>query len=234
MCLAKGKYFFKHFNPRSSNRHFCFVGKKPCYHPGLLASNVRRYLWRNKDGPFRKEFPVSEAPTPDCTSGYSSLTGSRQREVARWNNVGGPILVGGRPIYSSSEAPISRINTEGVVKRIRQITNSSPDPDSEGSDELDGEEVEVVHNSAGHQFSTSPSHPPARIFQSQIIPSTPRTFQPILYTIPTSLPPGSPSSSTTRPALAPAVNPSPIPQPRNSPIVTSQHLQPVASSSRRR
>ncbi|MBW0485594.1 hypothetical protein O181_025309 [Austropuccinia psidii MF-1] len=251
MCLEKGKDLFKHFNPRSSNCHFCYVGKKPCCCPGLPAVNVRRYLWRNNDGPFRKDFPVSEAPTPDYTSGYSNfeygeflyqieylyleiVTGSRKREVARWTNVGGPIPVDGRPIDSISEAPISRINTEGLVKRIRQITNSPPDPDSEGSHELDGEEVEVVHNSAGHQSSTSPSHPPSKIFQSQIIPHTPRDLQPILSTIPTSLPPASPSSSTTRPALAPAVRPSPIPQPRNSPIVTSQHLQPVASSGRRR
>ncbi|MBW0532194.1 hypothetical protein O181_071909 [Austropuccinia psidii MF-1] len=66
------------------------------------------------------------------------------RDVARWINVGGPIAVGGRPIYSSSEVPISRINTEGVVKRIRSIAVSPTDPDAEGSDELDGEEVKVV------------------------------------------------------------------------------------------
>ncbi|MBW0470375.1 hypothetical protein O181_010090 [Austropuccinia psidii MF-1] len=136
-----------------------------------------------------------------------------QRDVARWTNVGGPILVGGRPVYSSSEVHISRSNTEGVVKRIRQIANSPPDPDAEGSDELDGEEVEVVHNSIGHQSSTSPSHPPAKRLQSHIIPSTPRTFHP------TTLPPE---------------RPSPVPQSRNFPIVTSQQLQPVASSSRRR
>ncbi|MBW0552218.1 hypothetical protein O181_091933 [Austropuccinia psidii MF-1] len=57
------------------------------------------------------------------------------RDVARWTNVGGPTPIGGRPIYSSSEVPISRINTEGVVKRIRQIADSPPDPDAEGSDE---------------------------------------------------------------------------------------------------
>ncbi|MBW0461226.1 hypothetical protein O181_000941 [Austropuccinia psidii MF-1] len=108
------------------------------------------------------------------------------------------------------EVPTSRINTQGVVKRIRQIADSPPDPDAEGSDKLDGEEVEVVHNSIGHQFSTLSSHPPAKRFQSHIIPSTPRTFQPTLATIPTSLPPASPSSSTARPALIPEVRPSPV------------------------
>ncbi|MBW0514411.1 hypothetical protein O181_054126 [Austropuccinia psidii MF-1] len=126
--LAKGKDCFQHFNPKSSKCHFCFVGKKPCHHPGSAASNVRSYLWSKKDGPFGKEFPAPEGPTPDATSGYSDLTGSRQRDVARWTNVGGSIPVGGRPIYLSSELPISRIKTEGVVKRIRRTTNSTPDP----------------------------------------------------------------------------------------------------------
>ncbi|MBW0517527.1 hypothetical protein O181_057242 [Austropuccinia psidii MF-1] len=67
-----------------------------------------------------------------------------------------------------------------------------------------------------------------------VLPSTPRNFQPTLATIPTSLPPASLSSSHTRPAIIPAVRPSPIQQSRASPIVTSQHLQPEASSSRRR
>ncbi|MBW0555397.1 hypothetical protein O181_095112 [Austropuccinia psidii MF-1] len=188
-CLMKGKECFQHFNTKSSKCHFCFVGKMPCCCPGMPASNVRRYLQRKKDGPFGKDFPVSEAPTPD-------VTGSKQREVARWTNVGGPIPIGGRPIYSSSEVPISRINTEGVVKRIRQIVDSPTDPDAESSDELDGEEFEVVLNSAGHQYITSPSQPPSKRLQSQVIPSNLRNFQPVLSTIP----PPSPIPSTARSA----------------------------------
>ncbi|MBW0575749.1 hypothetical protein O181_115464, partial [Austropuccinia psidii MF-1] len=124
-------------------------------------------------------------------------------------NVGGPIPVGGRPIYSSSEVPISRINTEGIVKRIRLISNSPPDPDAEGSDELDASCQEIPKS----------NHP-----------QYPQNFQSTLSTIV----PASPHSSHTRPALSSAVRPSPIQQPSNSPIVTSQQLQPVASTSRRR
>ncbi|MBW0522022.1 hypothetical protein O181_061737 [Austropuccinia psidii MF-1] len=153
---------------------------------------------------------------------------------ARWTNVGGPIPVGGRPIYSSSEVPISRINTRGVVKRIRRIPDSPPDPDAEGSDELDGEEAEVVPHFVGHQSSSSSSQPLTNRFQSPVIPSTPRTFQPTLATVPTSLPPTSPSPSHARPALTQALRPSPIQKPKNSPIITYQQLQPMASSSRRR
>ncbi|MBW0498377.1 hypothetical protein O181_038092 [Austropuccinia psidii MF-1] len=70
-CLAREKDGFQHFNPKSSKCHFCFVGKQPCCCPGSEASNVRRYLWSKKDGPFGNELPVSEGPTPDATSGYS-------------------------------------------------------------------------------------------------------------------------------------------------------------------
>ncbi|MBW0475945.1 hypothetical protein O181_015660 [Austropuccinia psidii MF-1] len=73
-----------------------------------------------------------------------------------------------------------------------------------------------------------------KVVMNWMVKKTPRAFQPTLATIPTSLPPASPSSSTTRPALIPEVRPSPIHKSRNSPIVTSQQLQPVASSSRRR
>ncbi|MBW0574127.1 hypothetical protein O181_113842 [Austropuccinia psidii MF-1] len=104
------------------------------------------------------------------------VTGSRQGDVARCTNVGGPVPVGGRPIYSSSEVRISRINTEGVVKRIRRIADSPTDPDAEGSDELDGEEVVVVPHSVDDQSSTSFSQPLSNRFQSQFIPSTPRAF----------------------------------------------------------
>ncbi|MBW0463344.1 hypothetical protein O181_003059 [Austropuccinia psidii MF-1] len=224
-CLAKGKDCLQDFNPKSSKCNFCFFGKKACCHPGSAASNVRRYLWSKKDVPFGKEFPVSEGPTPDVTPGYS---------YSRWTNFGGSIPIGGSPIYSSSEVPISRINTERVVKRIRRISDPPPDPDAEGSDELDGEEVEVVNNPVGHQSRTSPSQPPEKRFKSCLIASTPKTFQPTLSAIPTSLLHSSPSSSHTRPAINPEVRPSPIQQSRASPIVTSQQLQPEASSSRRR
>ncbi|MBW0547332.1 hypothetical protein O181_087047 [Austropuccinia psidii MF-1] len=167
-CLAKGKECFEPYNPRSSKCHYCFVGKKPCHQTGKKASNVMRYLW---------------------------MTGSRQRDVARWTDVGGPI-------YSSSEIPISRIKNEGIVKGIRRISDTPPGPDAE---------------------------PPDKKFQIQVIPSTPRNLQPTLATTP-----ASPHSSHTRPALNPAVRPSPIQQSRNSPMINSQQLQHMASTSRRR
>ncbi|MBW0559833.1 hypothetical protein O181_099548, partial [Austropuccinia psidii MF-1] len=127
-CLAKGKDCFQHYNPRSSKCHFCFIGKKPCRRTGVTSSNIRRHLWSRKDGPFGQEFPIPEEPTPDATSGLSQLTGSRKRDVARWTNVGGPIPVGGRPLYSSSEVPISRTHTEVVVKIVKRVRRIDDPP----------------------------------------------------------------------------------------------------------
>ncbi|MBW0508182.1 hypothetical protein O181_047897 [Austropuccinia psidii MF-1] len=225
---------FGHYNPRSSKCHYCYIGKKPCHQTGRKVSNLRWYLWSKKYGPFGKELPVSEAPTPDATSGYFASTGSTKGDVARWTNFGGPLPVGGRPIYSSSEVPISRINNGGMVNPIRRIANSPPVPDSEGMDELDGEKAEVVPISAGPPVNYSSSNPPAKRLQSHIIHNTPRNFQPTLATIPTSIPPASPNSSHTMPSLNQAVRPSPIPHPRNSPMVTSQQPKPAFSTSIRR
>ncbi|MBW0515652.1 hypothetical protein O181_055367 [Austropuccinia psidii MF-1] len=62
------------------------------------------------------------------------------------------------PIYSSSAVPISRINTEGVVRRIRRIDDSPPDLDAEGSDEVDGEE-KLPTNFCNHSNSLPPFSP---------------------------------------------------------------------------
>ncbi|MBW0487998.1 hypothetical protein O181_027713 [Austropuccinia psidii MF-1] len=218
--LKKGRKFFQNYNTCSSKYHHCFIGKKPCQYPGAPLSDVRRYLWSKKNGPFGKEFPVPDAPTPDVTSGYSDF---KKRDVARWTNVGGPIPICGRPIYSSSEVPISRIKSQGLVKRLRIVADSPTNPDAGGSDHLDGEEVEVVPNSIGHQASASPSQPASRISQSQVIPITPRNFQQILSTIP----PPSPNLSTSRPAFVSPVRPSPLLQPRNSAAPNNYNLCPA-------
>ncbi|MBW0514956.1 hypothetical protein O181_054671 [Austropuccinia psidii MF-1] len=166
------------------------------------------YLWSKKYGPFGKEFPVSEAPTPDDTSGYSNGRGM-------WNGV--PMVdhsTGGRLIYSSSGVHISRINNQGVVKKVRRITDSPTSSDAEGSDKVDCGEVEVVNHSIDHHSRTSNYKPSSKIFQSQVKHVTPRNFQPVLSTIPFSIPPPSPNPSTSRPNLASPMRLSPIPQPR--------------------
>ncbi|MBW0473369.1 hypothetical protein O181_013084 [Austropuccinia psidii MF-1] len=91
-----------------------------------------------------REKIVLNITIPDLHNSTTALMGRSHAAILgsklqMQTNVGGPIPVGCRPIYSSSEVPISRINTEGILKRIRQIADSPPDPDAKGSDELDGE-----------------------------------------------------------------------------------------------
>ncbi|MBW0505614.1 hypothetical protein O181_045329 [Austropuccinia psidii MF-1] len=155
-CLARGKDCFQHYNPQSSKCHYFFIGKTPFCHTGVPTSNVRRFYGVGKMGLLGKSFQFLRHLILMALCGFlivnnlsiliefgtdilDLVTGSRQRDVARCTNIGGSIPVGGRPIYSSSEVPISKINTEGVVKRIRRIADSTTDPDAEGSDELDGE-----------------------------------------------------------------------------------------------
>ncbi|MBW0464235.1 hypothetical protein O181_003950 [Austropuccinia psidii MF-1] len=142
-------------------------------------------------------------------------------------------FVGKKPCCHTGKQS-SNAGVTGSRKRdVARWTNAGgpiPVGDAESSDELDGEEVEVIPHSAGQPSNDSP----AKIFQSQVIPSTPRNFQPTLATITTSIPPASPHSSHTRPALNAQVRPPPMQKSRNSPIVNSKQLQPVASTSRRR
>ncbi|MBW0470491.1 hypothetical protein O181_010206 [Austropuccinia psidii MF-1] len=154
------------------------------------------------------EFPVSEAPTPYGTSGYSSFTGYRRQDVERWTNTGGPIIVSGRPIYSGSNVPIPRINEQGVVKWIRRIADSPTGPNAEGSDELDGEEVQIISQSINAQYS--------------------KKFA-------TSVPPPSSGHFTARPPKASAmrrysIRPSPTTHYGPSQVHPPQQLQPVSST----
>ncbi|MBW0468993.1 hypothetical protein O181_008708 [Austropuccinia psidii MF-1] len=129
------------------------------------------------------------------------LTGSRQRDVARWTKFGGIIPNISKPICSSSEVAISKINNKSVVKRIRRISDSPTD--------LDGEEAGGVNQSIVKLSCASPTQPPTKGFYSQVIPSTPRSSQPVLLTIPYSIPPPSPNTSTARPSIVLPIRPSP-------------------------
>ncbi|MBW0507082.1 hypothetical protein O181_046797 [Austropuccinia psidii MF-1] len=128
---------------------------------------------------------------------------------------------------------ISIFNNKGVVRRIKKISYSPNYPDAEGIDELDGEEAELINPLASHSSRSSSTNPPAKKFHSHIIPSNPKKFQPVLSSLPSSIPPPLPKFSTSRPVLASPMKPSPVPQPRPSPNPTSQKLQPVASTRQR-
>ncbi|MBW0514656.1 hypothetical protein O181_054371 [Austropuccinia psidii MF-1] len=97
--------------------------------------------------------------------------------------------------------------------------------DSEVSDELDGDEVEVINPFVAHSSSSSTNKPPSKEVHSHIIPSTPISFQPVL---------SSPKPPLPWPIIASPMKPSPIPNSRPSQVLNSHQLQPVARTSQRR
>ncbi|MBW0493352.1 hypothetical protein O181_033067 [Austropuccinia psidii MF-1] len=131
---------------------------------------------------------------------------------------GGLMLEGPFPLVRDKFIPVQSSSFQGSIPIV--------------CDEFDGEAFEVVDPSIGHQSSTSPSQPPFKRSQSEIIPSTPRNFQQVLSRITSSIPSPSPNPSTARLSPTSPLRKSPIPQPRKYLMVTSQKLQPVESSSR--
>ncbi|MBW0464519.1 hypothetical protein O181_004234 [Austropuccinia psidii MF-1] len=83
--------------------------RKPCGCPGSGASNIRRYLWSKKDGPFGKEFPVSEGPTPDATSGYSDCRGM-------WKD--GPMLENPSQLVVGQSTPAQQSQFPGSILKV--------------------------------------------------------------------------------------------------------------------
>ncbi|MBW0524445.1 hypothetical protein O181_064160 [Austropuccinia psidii MF-1] len=166
------------FSPQVLEAPLLFYWKEAMSTSRSATSHCQRILVEQGGWAFWERAPVSEAPTPDGTSGYSI-----------W-----------------------------VVKRIRKISDSPTNPDSEGSEELDVEEVEMINLLVGHPSSSSPTQPPCKKFHSNLISSTPSNFQPVLSSLPYSVPPPSPKPSTSRPILA-------------SPALTSHQLQRVSSTS---
>ncbi|MBW0477259.1 hypothetical protein O181_016974 [Austropuccinia psidii MF-1] len=121
-------------------------------------------------------------------------TGSRKRSCKRDTNSRGSIPLCGRPIYSILEVPMSRIKIQGIVKRIRRISDLPTNPD--------GKEVEVLDKKIGQ------TNAPPEFFQTHILPSTPKNFYPRLSTCPSSIHQSSPHPSIARlPALASPMRP---------------------------
>ncbi|MBW0547397.1 hypothetical protein O181_087112 [Austropuccinia psidii MF-1] len=117
-----------------------------------------------------------------------------------------------------------------VVKIIQNVSYLTTNPDAEGSDELDGEGVELLNEYTGKFTKSSPTQLPVKNLKRKIIPSTPRKIQPFIPSIPSSIPSPSQNPSTATPSLASPISPPPIPHPRTSPMIAYQKLQPADST----
>ncbi|MBW0541923.1 hypothetical protein O181_081638 [Austropuccinia psidii MF-1] len=115
--------------------------------PRQLCSSIK------KVERFELEAPVDEPPTSYCTSGHSNLTGSRMRGVQQWNNthsswtnIGGPIHPQCNPIGVAPEVPIFVTRKDGILGKLKinKVVQDKVDTYAEGSDGLDGEELETT------------------------------------------------------------------------------------------
>ncbi|MBW0493418.1 hypothetical protein O181_033133 [Austropuccinia psidii MF-1] len=154
-CKRKGIPCVESATSRSTRCQFCNLGKTNCSqahysfpdNPKRLCSSIK------KGGIFRLEAPVDEPPTSDATSGYCNLTGSRMRGFQQWNNtssswanIEGSIHPQGHPIRVAPEVPILVTRKDGKLGRLKRnlVVQDEIDTDAEGSDEIDGEELEIT------------------------------------------------------------------------------------------
>ncbi|MBW0470009.1 hypothetical protein O181_009724 [Austropuccinia psidii MF-1] len=63
-----------------------------------------------------------------------------------WANTGGPIHPKGNPIVVAQEVPILVTRKDGRLGKLKRnfVVQDGSDTDPEGSDELDGEDIEMT------------------------------------------------------------------------------------------
>ncbi|MBW0535035.1 hypothetical protein O181_074750 [Austropuccinia psidii MF-1] len=96
---------------------------------------------------------ISELQTSMVLISSASVTGSRMRGVQQWTNTncscantGGPIPPQGKPIGVAPEVPILVTRKDRQLGKLKRnlVVQDEIDTDSEGSDEIDGEELEIT------------------------------------------------------------------------------------------
>ncbi|MBW0517608.1 hypothetical protein O181_057323 [Austropuccinia psidii MF-1] len=154
-CRKKGVPCVESATSRSTKCQFCNLGKRNCSQANHNFPDNPRRLWSSiqKGGRFGLEAPVDEPPTSDATSGNCNLNGSRMRGVQQWTNTssswantGRPIHPQGNPIEVAPEVPILVTRKDGRLGRLKRnlVVQDENDTDTEGSDELDGQELEMT------------------------------------------------------------------------------------------
>ncbi|MBW0565725.1 hypothetical protein O181_105440 [Austropuccinia psidii MF-1] len=140
---------------KSTRCQFCNLGKRNCSQANyrFLENPIRLWSSIKKGGKFGLEAPVIEPSTSNATSGHSNFTGSRMRGVQQWTNTnsswantGGPIPPQGNPIGVSPEVPILVTRKNGRIGKLKRnlVVQDEINTDAEGSDEIDGEELEIT------------------------------------------------------------------------------------------
>ncbi|MBW0548532.1 hypothetical protein O181_088247 [Austropuccinia psidii MF-1] len=192
-CQKKGVPCVESATARSTRFQFCNLGKRNCPQANHNFADNPRRLWSSikKGSRLGLETPVDETPTSDATSGHSNLTGSRMRGVQQWTNTssswantGGPIHPQGNPIGVAPEVPILVTRKDGRLGKLKRnlVVQDENDTNAEGSDEIDGEELEIttpIHSLSPVPASTSTNEvirPPQSPKTPIISPTRPSTL----------------------------------------------------------
>ncbi|MBW0553210.1 hypothetical protein O181_092925 [Austropuccinia psidii MF-1] len=146
-CQRKGIPCVESATARSTRCKFCNLGKRNCSQAHYFFPDNPRRLWSSikKGGRFGLEAPVDESPTSDATSGHSNLTGSRMRGVQQWNNTSScwPTL---EDPFTPKEIPLEWLQRFPFWSpgKMENLVQDEIDTDAEGSDAIDGEELEIT------------------------------------------------------------------------------------------
>ncbi|MBW0525401.1 hypothetical protein O181_065116 [Austropuccinia psidii MF-1] len=147
-CWKKGVPCVESATSRSTSFQFQNLGKGNCSQANHSFPENPRRLWSSikKGGRFGFKAPVDEHTTSASMSGHSKLTGSRMRGVQQWTNTGGPIHPQGNPIGVTPEVPILVTRNDGRLGKLKGnlVVQDENDTYYEGSDALDGEELEIT------------------------------------------------------------------------------------------
>ncbi|MBW0529528.1 hypothetical protein O181_069243 [Austropuccinia psidii MF-1] len=119
-CWKKGVPCVESATARSTRFQFCNLGKINCSQANHNFPENPRRLWSSikKGGRFGLEALVDEPPTSDATSGHSN----------------------------SPEVPILVTRKDGILGELKRnlVVQDENDTDAEGSDEINGEELEMT------------------------------------------------------------------------------------------
>ncbi|MBW0569467.1 hypothetical protein O181_109182 [Austropuccinia psidii MF-1] len=176
---------------RSARCQFCNLGKRNCSQAHYSFPENCRRLWSSikKDGRFGLEAPVNEPPTSDATSGHSNCVQKWNNPSSSWEAIGGTIHPQGNPIGVAPEVPILVTRKYGKLGKLKRnlVAQNEIDTDAEGSDGIDGEELELTTPIQKRRIqSLSPSPAQASTTNHEVIRSP--------------KPPQLPNTSPTRPS----------------------------------
>ncbi|MBW0509683.1 hypothetical protein O181_049398 [Austropuccinia psidii MF-1] len=167
-CQKKGAPCVESATARSKRCQLCNLGKGNLSHDNHRFSDNPRRVWSSikKGGRFGLETPVDEPPTSDPTAGHSNCN----------------------PIGVAPEVSILATRKDGRLGKLKRnlVFQDEVDTDDEGSDEIDGEELEM----------TTPIQ--KRIIQSTSLSPVQASIT-IHEVIRSPLPPQIPTRSPTRP-----------------------------------